>query len=165
EERGDRRPPTVVFVWGKAWRIPGVVLSVAEKLEHFTPEGLPRRSWLRMKFRRVDAGSPVTPAAPPPAFPDLEPPEVPLLGPEPFPIPMEDDSEDVLVHEVVGGGTGYEQGRSGFGERLDELAQRFCGDPAQWRLLASFNGIDDPMRIPAGFLLRIPKPSGSGREA
>ncbi len=45
--------PFVWFVWGKFWRIFGVISSVAERLEHFTTEGIPRRSWFRLKMLRV----------------------------------------------------------------------------------------------------------------
>jgi hypothetical protein len=47
------RPPVCRFVWGKSWNIPGLVWSIAERLENFTREGLPRRSFLRLLFRRV----------------------------------------------------------------------------------------------------------------
>jgi hypothetical protein len=51
------RLPVVRFIWGKSWNIPGVVVSLAERLEHFTPEGIPRRSWLRMHFVRTSETS------------------------------------------------------------------------------------------------------------
>lgn len=46
-------PPRVRFLWGKAWNVPGVVISVAERLEQFTSSGAPQRSWLRMRLLRV----------------------------------------------------------------------------------------------------------------
>jgi len=52
---GQSRPPTVRFIWGKTWNIPGVVTAVAERLEQFTPAGVPQRSWLRLRLLRVDA--------------------------------------------------------------------------------------------------------------
>jgi hypothetical protein len=42
------------FIWGKSWNIPGVVTAVSERLEHFTQAGTPQRSWLRMRFVRVN---------------------------------------------------------------------------------------------------------------
>jgi hypothetical protein len=48
------------------------------------------------------------------------------------------------------------QARLGFGERLDQLAYRYYGHAAFWRLLAIFNELDDPLRLPAGRLLRVP---------
>jgi len=48
------------------------------------------------------------------------------------------------------------------GERLDQLAYRYYGNAAFWRLLAAFNEIDDPMHLGAGRLLRIPPASAMG---
>jgi nucleoid-associated protein YgaU len=44
------------------------------------------------------------------------------------------------------------------GETLASLAYAEYGDPAQWRPLAAYNGIDDPMRIRAGSTLMVPSP-------
>ena len=41
-------------------------------------------------------------------------------------------------------------------ERIDEIAQQEYGDPAQWRLIASFNNVDDPMHMPEGQTLGLP---------
>jgi hypothetical protein len=49
------RPPLVWFTWGKAWSLPTIVVAVAERLEDFTPGGVPRRSWLRLRLQRVEA--------------------------------------------------------------------------------------------------------------
>jgi hypothetical protein len=38
---GFAAPPTVRFIWGKSWNIPGVVLHVAERLERFNADGAP----------------------------------------------------------------------------------------------------------------------------
>jgi hypothetical protein len=45
--------PVIRFIWGKSWNIPGVIVAIAERLEQFTATGVPRRSWLRMRFLRV----------------------------------------------------------------------------------------------------------------
>ena len=54
-QRDDRlyRPALCRFIWGKCWNIPGVISAVAERLESFTPEGIPRRSWLRLRLIRM----------------------------------------------------------------------------------------------------------------
>jgi nucleoid-associated protein YgaU len=44
------------------------------------------------------------------------------------------------------------------GDSLASLAYREYGDPGLWRALADFNGIDDPMRLPAGTELLLPAP-------
>jgi hypothetical protein len=42
------------------------------------------------------------------------------------------------------------------GETLPSIAYKRYGDPNLWRGLAEANGIDDPMRLPAGMTLLIP---------
>ncbi|MCI0533961.1 MAG: hypothetical protein L0Z50_01915, partial [Verrucomicrobiales bacterium] len=64
---GYGRARTVRFVWGKVWNIPAVVTDIAERFEQFTPEGVPQRSWVRMRLRRVaELGrKPATPSTSP----------------------------------------------------------------------------------------------------
>lgn len=137
------------FVWGKAWNIPGVIAAIAERFELFTPEGIPHRSWVRMRFRRVENPEALSPR---PAV---------LAGragegpPTQLPQPESSTPERVQMHQVVGGPSG--PNASGLsGERLDALAQRAYGDPSLWRWLAAYNGIDDPLHIPAGQMVQIP---------
>jgi hypothetical protein len=42
------------------------------------------------------------------------------------------------------------------GDTLALVAHREYGDPALWRPLAAYNGVDDPMRIPDGTSLMLP---------
>ena len=42
------------------------------------------------------------------------------------------------------------------GESLWQIANRYYGDPRLWRLVALANDIADPLKIPAGKLLKIP---------
>jgi hypothetical protein len=76
--------------------MPAVVTAAAERFERFTPEGIPRRSWLRLRLERVpdesQAPVPLMPPDPPPAAPDL-------LDPDPAP---QDPSG--LTHTTLGGG-------------------------------------------------------------
>lgn len=53
--RNDRsfRPAICRFIWGKYWNIPGVISAIAEKLESFSPQGIPGRSWLRLRLLRM----------------------------------------------------------------------------------------------------------------
>jgi len=132
-DSGFPRYPQVRFVWGKAWNVPGVIVAVAERLEHFTAEGEPRRSWLRMRLVRV-------------AEPDVsDDPESSLL---PMTLAPPEQGEEVF-HEVMGD------------ERLEDLAAAYYGDPSLWRLIADANSIDDPLHVPAGTVLRIPPPEES----
>lgn len=140
-EDGSMRPSLARIVWGKWLNYLGVVAAVAERLEQFTATGAPRRSWLRMRFLRVEdeaaAQAPVLAEEPP----DAE--EVAAaLGPE-----------DYEAHTVQG--ASREEGAPG-GQRLDELAYQRYGDPSLWRLIAGLNDVADPNNLPAGQVLRLP---------
>lgn len=139
-ENGYRRPPLARFVWGKAWNIPGIVVAVAEKLEYFTAQGVPRRSWLRMRFLRAEERASTSSSAAS-RSPSLE--SIPL------------DQNLIQRYRVSGGGSGESEVRLSSAERLDEIADRYYGDPSLWRLLADFNGIDDPTHIPDGLSLKV----------
>jgi hypothetical protein len=95
-ENADRRsgygqPPLVRFIWGKSWNILGVVLAVSERLEYFTPEGMPRRSWLRLRMLRANEPPPESPPGRSLSPDDLS------LSEEAFP------EGSVGVSEVMGG--------------------------------------------------------------
>lgn len=148
---GVRHAPVVRFVWGKAWNVPAVVTAIAERLEEFAPSGAAQRSWVRLRLVRVPDTAPtpatsnatlVTPAAAL-AMPDGE--------TEPLSEAIEEGGPGDVFHEVIGGGPS-----AGTGERIDEIAARYYGDPAAWRILARANGIDNPTELNAGGLLRIP---------
>ncbi len=141
-ESSYRKPPLVRFVWGKAWNIPGVVTDVAERLEFFTAHGIPGRSWLRMRFLRVKDRAAESSAVRTHSSMDLL--DQQLTIPE----------NRFSTHDVIGGGPG-EEVMTGSVERLDEIADRYYGDPSLWRLLAASNGIDDPMHVPDDLSLRI----------
>ncbi len=143
------QPPLARFIWGKSWNVPGIVVAVSERFEQFTPDGLPQRSWLRLRFVRVDEAPPQPPSVPaqltaPESLNELKD-TLPALN-----IP----EEDVQIHEVVGSG-GDEDERNTT-ERPDQIAYQYTGDPAVWRLIAIFNDIDDPTHLAAGAVLRIP---------
>jgi nucleoid-associated protein YgaU len=44
------------------------------------------------------------------------------------------------------------------GDTLASVAYAEYGDPTQWRALAAYNGIDDPLRVQAGTTLLLPAP-------
>jgi len=65
--------------------------------------------------------------------------------------------------EVIGGTTDEDSGE-GSPSRLDDIAYQMYGNAGFWRLLARFNDIEDPLRIPSGTLLRKPdSPSVTAR--
>jgi hypothetical protein len=145
---GYLRPPLVRFVWGKSWNMLGIVAAVAEQLEQFTPDGAPQRSWLSMRLWRVNEpqNEPVRQSS---ALQTLPSTNLQVL-------PERVLADNVQTHVVSAG------------ERLDEIAARsyptqsMLEVPALWRLLASYNNIEDPLHIPAGFVLRIPPLSALG---
>ena len=138
--------PLVRFVWGKHWNIPGIVVAVAERLESFTPDGAPRRSWLRLRMRRVSDRARPAPARQ--AAADLASPAATLAGLS---------TTAVRAHQFIGGGPEPPlRGTYAAGERLDEIAYRYLGDPRRWRLVAVFNDIDNPLRVLPGRMLQIP---------
>jgi nucleoid-associated protein YgaU len=49
------------------------------------------------------------------------------------------------------------------GDTLQSVAYRELGKPAYWRAIADFNGIDDPLRLPAGTVLLIPTLADAAR--
>lgn len=134
---GAARLRPVRLVWGKSWNIEGVVTAVAERLERFDVGGAPQRSWLRMRLLRIGTAQATSPIVAQPAAGYAIPPDAVI--PE----------DRVLIHEVVGDPT------TG-GERLDLIAAMYYGEPALWRVLAAYNGIADPTRVPPPATLRIP---------
>jgi nucleoid-associated protein YgaU len=44
------------------------------------------------------------------------------------------------------------------GDSLASVAYAEYGDASMWRLLANFNDIDDPLRVPQGTTLLLPAP-------
>lgn len=147
-----RQPPVVRFIWGKYWNIPGVVTAVAERLEHFTPAGAPRRSWMRLRLVRI--------TEPQPGAQEL--PHDVLLSPEDLAAAVDTQAleGEVIYHEVIGGGAEVGGDAEGAApesvfERLDEIATRYFGDPSFWRWIALVNNIDNPLRLKSGMTLRI----------
>lgn len=144
---GVLQPEVARLVWGKFVNEAVVVVAVAERLEHFSASGAPRRSWLAMRLRRVpDDAAAARPRAP----------AVPLAT------PGSENGQVADLHAVVGGGktVGADGGDGGPGERLDELAARLYGDPSQWRALARANDLDDPLHLPGGTILQLPAREG-----
>jgi hypothetical protein len=144
EEGGFGRPPQVRLVWGKRLNEATVVASLAERLEHFSRTGAPRRSWMRMRLVRVEESLSELREAPPLAAGLTAAQVTEQLPPESF-----------EAHEVVGAGAAPGQ-PSVAGQRLDEIAHQHYGDSSLWRLVAGLNGIGDPLRVVAGTVLRLP---------
>jgi len=144
QERGSARPPLVRFVWGKAWNVPGVIVAIAERFDLFDLTGAPRRSWLRLRLRRV-----AEPDAAPARGYDAE----LATATQAAPVPAGGDAV-----AAVGDG----EPAPGFsGVRFDLLAVDALGNPHRWRALAEHNDIDNPMEVPPGAVLSVPPRDGA----
>jgi hypothetical protein len=127
---GFAAPPTVRFIWGKSWNIPGVVLYVSERLERFNADGAPRRSWLSLRLRRVEDSEP----RPPPNRP---------VTPQ-FEAPSDLDNGSVEQFPAVD----VPADTDGLPlKRLDQIADDAYGDPTLWADIAAYNGLDHPLDI------------------
>ena len=144
-QQGYAQPPYVRFIWGKYWDIPGVIIAVSERLEHFTAEGAPQRSWLRLRLLRTSESLSSD------SFTQTQGDN--SLALSDWPEDFENSGEEWDIHETIGGG---EAGERGSGERLDQLSDEYYGDASLWRLLAKANDVDDPTQVESGTLLRIP---------
>ena len=152
-EDGYGRPPMARFIWGKSWNIPGVIAEVAERLEWFTPEGIPRRSWLRMRMLRV-AESQSRPQASRHSNPPIAPATAvgsPAGASPAAAVRGAAAAEGGRVYEVVG-----DSSEGGSSEPLYNIASRQGRSPSWWRVIAEQNGIDDPLRIAPGTQLQVP---------
>ena len=82
DSEGYGRPPLVRFIWGRSWNVPGIITATAERLEDFTSEGAPRRSWIRLRLVRVMDGPPEPVPVLQPQLPDDMPAVLEPLEPE-----------------------------------------------------------------------------------
>lgn len=140
DQGGLGRLNLIRFVWGKAWNIPGVISEIAERFEDFTADGMPRRSWIRMRFLRVESISPRAPVAP-----------IQRAAPSPVPRHM-----SPLARSAVTAGASSAPQQAAPGMRLDAIAMQAFGNPSEWRRVARYNNITDPFRPPVGRPLMIP---------
>lgn len=136
---GFGAPPSVRFIWGKSWNIPGVIVSAAERLERFDMYGTPQRSWLTLRLRRVEEPEP----RPAPAMPVTPLFETPSTGPEP-------DTDAYPARDVPVDGLGTPL------DRLDQIASDEYDAPWLAPMLGAFNALDDLLTLPEGTSLSLP---------
>lgn len=136
-------PALVRFAWGKRGLFPAVVAAVAERLECFTPQGIPQRSFLRLCLVRAD--DEVVPE-------DVQPPAAPIApAPEPEPVsPL-----DVIPLAEQPPAETYESYVSP-GHPMFLTAFLVLGDAFLWSAIAAANPDVDPIFVPPGTVLRIP---------
>jgi hypothetical protein len=143
--------PVARFFWGKAWNIAGVVTAIAERLEYFTAAGIPRRSWVSMRFVQVQDDQTSEPDDDP-----LDLSEMPVTLYAGTPI----DERELQTHDVLSDGLPGNDNSSA--ERPDQIADMTLGHPSRWRPILQYNDIDDPLESLAGRTLLIPPRSATG---
>lgn len=157
-QRGAVRPPLVRFLWGKSWNIPGVVAAVAERFDRFDQEGVPQRSWLRLRFLRVAETAAEAQAT-----------YETMLAEQ-----QNAQAEAALAQAAEGAEPAGSVVAVGEGElatgppavRFDLLSTDGMGSPFLWRLLATYNEVNDPLRVEPGTVLSVPPGlPGSGASA
>lgn len=136
---GFAAPPSVRFIWGKAWNVPGVIVAVAERLERFDADGAPRRSWLSLRLRRVDEPDP-RPTPPLPVTPQFEPPDA----------ASDDDGGQFqsIVPPVDDDGVP--------GLHLFQMCADAYGQPDLAPDLGAFNGLADLLDFDEGTVIQLP---------
>lgn len=138
---GAIAPQRVRFIWGKSWNIPAVVLAVSERLERFDANGVPQRSWLSLRLRRVEEQAE---GAAPPRQPTT--PQFQIDRPE----STGTGGNDLEVITMPVDPEGYAV------VRHDQIGAEFYGDPALGRAIFEYNGRDDLLRAGEGDRLRLP---------
>lgn len=139
---GSLATQRVRFVWGRSWNVPGVILAVAERLECFDSQGVPKRSWLSLRMRRVEEEQEAANAPAPPTSPQFE------LNPARTSDGASDDSVVVPVDEDGASLT-----------PLHMIAAERYGDPRYDRAIAEYNGLDDLLELVEGQPIRLPPAS------
>lgn len=141
-------PPLVRFVWGKSWNVPGIVSAVAERFECFSAAGIAQRSWVSLRFLRINVRATASAA-----------PDIPLAQLNTEALSLDPDADTLLEHRVAGEAAAPGEVHSA--ERAEQLAHRYYGNPAYWRLLAIFNNVGDPGRLSTGMVLKVPPLGGA----
>jgi hypothetical protein len=137
---GNLAPQRVRFVWGRSWNVPGVILAVAERLECFDSQGVPKRSWLSLLMRRVEEELEAGSAPPPPTSPQFE---LNSSGSS-----TEESGDDSVVIPVDDEGVALTP--------LYIVAAERYGDPRYDRAIAEYNDLDDLLELDAGQTVRLP---------
>jgi Contractile injection system tube protein len=146
EDGGRRRPPSVRFVWGRAWNVPGVVVELAERFDRFTAGGAPLRSWLRLAFVRVGSAAD-EPGGEAHDYLSTLPPVDLSAPPVGAVLPVEEGGDPDRLGPVSP-------------RELGLMSYQAFGTPLWWKLLMTYNGLDDPLQ-PSGPLEVPPLTGGS----
>lgn len=139
---GILAPQRIRFIWGCSWNVPGVIVAVAERLECFDPQGVPKRSWLNLLLRRVEEELEGGSAPPPPTSPQFEVNSSESAG---------DSGDDSVVLPVDEEGVALTP--------LHVVAAERYGDPRYNRAIAEYNDLDDLLELEEGQPIRLPPAS------
>lgn len=139
---GILAPQRIRFIWGCSWNVPGVIVAVAERLECFDPQGVPKRSWLNLLLRRVEEELEGGSAPPPPTSPQFEVNSSESAG---------DSGDDSVVLPVDDEGVALTP--------LHVVAAERYGDPRYNRAIAEYNDLDDLLELEEGQPIRLPPAS------
>jgi hypothetical protein len=143
---GILAPQRIRFIWGCSWNVPGVIVAVAERLECFDPQGVPKRSWLNLLLRRVEEELEGGSAPPPPTSPQFEVNSSESAG---------DSGDDSVVLPVDDEGVALTP--------LHVVAAERYGDPRYNRAIAEYNDLDDLLELEEGQPIRLPPASAVAR--
>lgn len=141
-QRSDRffRPAVCRFIWGKSWNFPGVVSEIAERLEYFSTQGIPRRSWMRLRLLRMLSQTGIS---------QLENDEWVALNQEVNAISEFSGTElqlpDIDLSPSDMDEPEVELQSSIESSRIDYSAYRLTGDPTRWRDIAASLNLLDPL--------------------
>jgi hypothetical protein len=153
-------PPAARFVWG-SFLFDGIVESLEESLEFFSPQGKPLRASVTLSISQQKiliasfTGDGAAPARP---------------GQRPFTAAKQGDTIQGMFEDAGGGAKGGSggglgsgagsgggsgaSGGSGFGAGVSFGASASFGGN-DWQSVAAGNGIEDPLRLPPGALIDV----------
>ena len=130
-------PSLCRFIWGKCWNIPGVISSVAERLEYFTAMGVPRRSWLRMRMIRLQHL--------PQSFSAQEGWETSLTEKSAPLMEQKSSLEGINENKFSEMALLTKKTQDIPRERIDISAHRMTGSPENWRKIANEFNLENPV--------------------
>ena len=125
---GGSAPPFVTFRWGSVDLPKSVPVTVTIQHVLFHPNGEPIRAMVDLELAQAEKASTASSA-----------------GANQGQNPTTRSVQGVRVHRLQDG------------DSLPSIAYDAYGDPTRWRVIAEANGIDDPLQLPRGTELTIPK--------
>jgi hypothetical protein len=129
QQKNSGRPPTVTFAWGEVVTFKAVAKQLSVQYTLFDPSGAPLRAQAKLALVQVEKA--VDKSSGRTAARGQNPSTRGLAG-----------IRSYLVRD---------------GDSLPSIAYAEYGDATRWRDIAEANGIDDPLRVPRGRALSVPR--------